>query len=96
MEMGSLAISVSHNSLKCVSVDRTPDEFCRLAGVAEGTVKGCMIVKQEVSLEALLGGPQVAAMVSAWGLWYSPHHSNDCFCHAVVSASLTLIYAAYS
>lgn len=48
---------------------RTPDEFCRLAGVAEGTVKGCMIVKQEASLEALLGGPQAIATISTWGLW---------------------------
>lgn len=57
-------------------MDRTPDEFCHLAGVAEGTVKGCMIVKQEASLEALLGGPQVADTISTWGLWYTLH-SDD-------------------
>lgn len=55
-------------------IKRTPDEFCRLAGVAEGTVKGCMIVKQEASLEALLGGSQVAATISTWGLWRKMGH----------------------
>ncbi|XP_024363715.2 uncharacterized protein [Physcomitrium patens] len=53
---------------------RTPDEFCRLAGVVEGAVKVCMIEKQEASLVALLRGPQVAATNSSWGLWRNIGH----------------------
>ncbi|KAG0554876.1 hypothetical protein KC19_12G127100 [Ceratodon purpureus] len=56
------------------SSKRSPDEFCRLASVREGTVKGCMIVKQEASLEALLGGAQVVATISTWGLWRKMGH----------------------
>lgn len=65
-------VHVANNSF--CSIKRTPDEFCRLAGVAEGTVKGCMIVKQEASLEALLGGPQAIATISTWGLWLKMGH----------------------
>ncbi|XP_024361739.1 uncharacterized protein [Physcomitrium patens] len=65
-------VHVANNRFNCNK--RTPDEFCHLAGVAEGTVKGCMIVKQEASLEALLGGPQVADTISTWGLWRKMGH----------------------
>lgn len=64
---------------RSVYVNRAPDDFCLLAGVGEGTVKGCMIEKQEASLIALLGGPQVAATISTWGLW-SVLHAYDYNC----------------
>lgn len=75
VQLQVLALTCVHvaNNISCCS-KRTPDEFCHLAGVAEGTVKGCMIVKQEASLVALLGGPQKTATISTWGLWLEMGH----------------------
>lgn len=37
-------------------IRRSPEEICHVAGVREGTVKGCMIARQVEAVEGLMGG----------------------------------------
>ncbi|KAG6557452.1 hypothetical protein Mapa_000725 [Marchantia paleacea] len=62
------SLYIASNRFTTPRLARTPDEFCQWAGVAEGSVKGCMIIRQLEAFERLLR-PESVSSVTCQCLW---------------------------